>query len=289
MDEQEIELWPEGPPTVIEGVPPESDFKGPSGPSIGTAMKRNISRPTLTVFRPDPARHNGRSVIISPGGGLLIVAWQHEGVDVARWFAARGFTAFVLKYRTRATPADAEGFAAALAGLRANRGAVIPTAQTPRSTAEIIRNDPNYQHVRDAVADDGRRAIELVRARAKEWDIDPAEVGMIGFSAGAFLTMDVATDPRAAPLAFAAAIYGGETRGKPVAADAPPLFAVVAQDDRNLIRILEGLHADWSMADRPSALHVFSRGGHGFGMIRQGAPSDRWIDLLGDWLDDLKR
>ncbi len=108
---------------------------------------------------------------------------------------------------------------------------------------------------------------------------------MVGFSAGAFLAVDVALDPRDAPLAFVGAIYGGETLGTPVPPDAPPLFTVVAQDDI-LWKIVEGVHADWSDADRPSELHVFARGGHGFGMVRQGSPSDRWTDFFLAWLDD---
>ena len=114
----------------------------------------------------------------------------------------------------------------------------------------------------------------------------PDAIGMIGFSAGAFLAVDVALDPRATQLAFIAPIYGGETRGARVPADAPPLFTAVAQDDI-LVKIIEGLHADWSAADRSSELHVFARGGHGFGMVRQGLPSDRWTDLFPSWLGDV--
>jgi hypothetical protein len=83
-----------------------------------------------------------------------------------------------------------------------------------------------------------------------------------------------------------APIYGGETQRRPVPADAPPLFTVIAQDDRLLFRVVEGLYADWSTADRPAELHIFTRGGHGFGMVRQGLPADRWIDLFRDWLID---
>jgi dienelactone hydrolase len=98
---------------------------------------------------------------------------------------------------------------------------------------------------------------------------------MVGFSAGAFLATDLAMDPRGAPLAFIAPIYGGETQGRPVPADAPPLFTVVAQDDRTLFRVVEGLYADWSSADRPAELHIFARGGHGFGVGKRGLPVDR--------------
>jgi hypothetical protein len=115
---------------------------------------------------------------------------------------------------------------------------------------------------------------------------DRAAIGLLGFGAGGFLGVDVALDPQGPQPAFVAAIYGGETRGAPVPADAPPLFGVVAQDDA-LWRICEGLHADWSDADRDRELHVFARGGHGFGMVRQGVPADRWTDLFLAWLDDL--
>jgi hypothetical protein len=71
-----------------------------------------------------------------------------------------------------------------------------------------------------------------------------------------------------------------------VASDAPPLFTCIAEDDRILFKVVEGLYADWSNADRPAELHIFTRGGHGFGMVKRGMPVDRWIDLLGDWLVD---
>ena len=82
-----------------------------------------------------------------------------------------------------------------------------------RAMGDIVPAE-SIRDARAAAADDGRRAVAIVRERAKEWDVDPAKVGMIGFSAGAFLVVDVALDPRAAPLAFVAAIYGGETLGQ---------------------------------------------------------------------------
>jgi hypothetical protein len=97
----------------------------------------------------------------------------------------------------------------------------------------------------------------------------------------------VAIKPGAPPPAFVAAIYGGETRGEIVPSDAPPLFTVIAHDDRLLFHMVEGLYADWSAADRSAELHIFARGAHGFGMIRQGLPSDRWLDLFEAWLADL--
>ena len=95
---------------------------------------------------------------------------------------------------------------------------------------------------------------------------------MIGFSAGAFLVIDVAVDPREAPLAFVAAIYGGETLGRPIPKDAPPLFTCIAQDDVLLYRVVEGLYSDWTDAGRSAELHIYRRGNHGFGMAKQGMP-----------------
>jgi acetyl esterase/lipase len=88
-------------------------------------------------------------------------------------------------------------------------------------------------------------------------------------------------------MAFAAPIYGGTTGGKPVPADAPPLYLCIAYDDNLLLKSVESLYADWSKAGRPAELHIFARGGHGFGMVKRGLPVDRWVDLLGDWLVDL--
>jgi acetyl esterase/lipase len=279
-----IRLWPDGPPSKVEGVPPETEFKGIDGVSKGTTMLRNVSEPTLTVFR--PSKPNGVGVIVVPGGGWRLLAWQHEGIDVANWLAERGYTAFLLKYRLSATPPDPKAFEAGMMQEVAQLSAPRAGATAPRRMSDIVPAE-TLRLPRGIAADDGRRAIEIVRARAKEWDVNPTKVGMIGFSAGAFLAADVAMEPKAAPLAFVAPIYGGETQDRPVPKDAPPLFTVIAQDDRLLFRVVEGLYADWSSADRPAELHIFQRGAHGFGMVKQGVPADRWIDLFGAWLTDL--
>ncbi len=280
-----IRLWPEGPPTQLEGVGAESEFRGLDGVSANTLMLRNVSEPTLTVFRPMNVKPNGIGVIVCPGGGWRILAWQHEGIDVARWLAERGYTAFLLKYRVSGTPVAAADFEAAMAAMTARIALPRSGRDAPRAMSDIVPEE-SIRKPREAAADDGRRALAIIRERAAEWGVRPDKIGMIGFSAGAFLAADVAMDPRATPLAFVAPIYGGETRGRPVLADAPALFTVIAQDDRLLFRVVEGLYADWSSADRPAELHIFTRGAHGFGMIRQGLPSDRWIDLFRDWLID---
>ncbi|QUD90504.1 alpha/beta hydrolase [Phenylobacterium montanum] len=280
-----IHLWPAGPPRTIEGAPPESTFQPPVGVAAGTVMLRNVSKPTLTVYRPEPGKANGSAVVVCPGGGWRILAWKHEGTDVAEWFAQRGYTAFLLKYRVSPTAADPAAFAAQMAQTDGLLAEPLTAAKAPTAIEQIVR-DEKLRYAREVAADDGRRALAIVRERAAEYGLDPDRVGMIGFSAGAFLVVDVAIDPQGPPPAFLAPIYGGETRGRPVPADAPPLFTVIAHDDRLLFHMVEGLYLDWSAADRSCELHIFARGAHGFGMVRQGLPSDRWIDLLGGWLAD---
>jgi len=282
-----IRLWPDGPPTHIDGVPDEVEYAARGGVAAGTTMLRNISDATLTVFTPPVASAaNGVGVIVVPGGGWTISAWTHEGIDVAHWLTGLGYTAFVLKYRVQASSPDQAEFDALVAAMDAGLSVPLSAANKPRAISQVIATD-NYLQARAACADDGRRAIELVREQAERFGVRPDTIGMLGFSAGAFLAIDVALDPRAEQLAFIAPIYGGETQGAPVPADAPPLFIAVAQDDI-LVKIVEGLHADWSAADRSSELHAFARGGHGFGMVKQGLPSDQWTDLFLAWLDDLR-
>jgi acetyl esterase/lipase len=281
-----IRLWPDGPPTTLDGVGPEVEFRGSVGTVGDAAMLRNVSDPTLTVYRPTNGKPNGIGVIVCPGGGWRILAWEHEGLDVASWLAAHGYAAFLLKYRVRATPAAQADYDAEMTQLFARIDATRKGKTAFRAMSDIVPAK-SFSGARAAAADDGRCAVAIVRERAKEWDVDPAKVGMIGFSAGAFLVVDIAVDPRAAPLAFVAAIYGGETLGRPIPRDAPPLFTCIAQNDVLLYRVVEGLYSDWTDAGRSAELHIYRRGNHGFGMAKQGMPSDRWIDQFRDWLADL--
>jgi acetyl esterase/lipase len=284
-----IRLWPDGPPTHIEGVPTEVEFPVTVGVAAGGTFLRNVSEPTLTVFAAQ-GTSNGLGVIVVPGGGWTINAWTHEGLDVAGWLTSLGYTVFLLKYRVRASDPDQQAFEAEQAALDAGLAAGLAARMMPNAISDLIGPgsplETTYLEARSACADDGRRAIELVREHAERFRVNPETIGMIGFSAGAFLIVDVALDPRAPQVAYIAPIYGGETRGAVVPADAPPLFTAAAQDDI-LIKIVEGVHADWTAANRSSELHVFARGQHGFGMVKQGLPSDHWTDLFLAWLDDL--
>ena len=278
-----IRLWPVGSPTQITHDSPEVAYTVRDGVAAGTTFLRNVSDPTLSVFTPQHS--NGIGIIVVPGGGWTINAWTHEGVDVARWLTTLGYTAFLLKYRVQASGSDQAAFEARMAAVDDTLAAGLEARRLPSEIGDLISTEA-YLNARKACADDGRRAIEIVRSEAAQLGLRPGALGMIGFSAGAFLTVDVALDPRGAPLSFIAPIYGGETRGASIPKDAPPLFTAVARDDI-LVRIVEGLYAEWTAADRSAELHIFARGAHGFGMIRQGLPSDHWTDLFSAWLDDL--
>src|SRR5665213_3034068 len=200
------------PADTHRGVPDEVEYPVRSGVAAGTMFLRNVSDPTLTVFAPAGAG-NGVGVIVVPGGGWAINAWTHEGLDVARWLGALGYTAFVLKYRVQASDPDPEAFEARMTAIDAGLAARLSAAVKPRQIGELISTD-TYLPARAACADDGRRAIELVRERAERFGVRPDAVGMIGFSAGAFLAVDVALDPGAAQVAFIAPIYGGGDAGR---------------------------------------------------------------------------
>ncbi len=236
------------------------------------AVTRNVVKPTVTVFLPAPGKSNGAAAVIAPGGAFRHVTMDSEGYDVARWLAARGVAGLVLKYRVIETPADDAGYARAMDELTAR-------IRAPDAPPMKMRTEEALH----AVAD-GLRALALVREHAKQWQIDPDRVGMIGFSAGAALTIEVMVAPDSPGLAFAAPIYGSPLDpDAPLPAKLPPVFLAVAQDDfvrTNVLRFSDALHA----AKHDAELHLYASGGHGFGAIPQGTTSDRWIDEFHWWL-----
>ena len=202
-----IRLWPNGPPTRIENVPPEMAYEVRSGIAAGTTFLRNISDPTLTVFAPSgPSNEVG--VIVVPGGGWTVNAWTHEGLDVARWLTSLGYTAFLLKYRVQSSGANQDTFEATMAAVDVALAEDLSAGKLPRHIEELIATE-RYVEARSACAEDGRRAIQIVRENVDRFHIRADSVGMIGFSAGAFLVVDVALDPRAEQLAFIASSTAG--------------------------------------------------------------------------------
>ncbi|MGI6368507.1 MAG: alpha/beta hydrolase [Anaerolineae bacterium] len=255
----EIPLW--------EGVAPGSEtwtYSEEYG-DLGHSMRgvRNIARPTLTPFLPkDPV---GTAIVVAPGGAWHFLAWEHEGLQVAEWLQARGIAAFVLKYR------------------------LMPTDDTfPQDMRDRMEGSHTdfmgyVAPLFPLVSADAQQAIRLVRARSAEWGLDPERVGIMGFSAGgsvtSLATLEYAADSRPA---FGAPIYGAGAPGE-VPADAPPIFIACAQDDGLMPASLE-MFQRWRAAGREAELHLYARGGHGFGMNHTGLPVDGWIERFYEWL-----
>jgi acetyl esterase/lipase len=199
----------------------------------------------------------------------LALSINNEGVDVAKWLAAKGVTAFVLKYRLAHTGEDATKEFAALFHERAKYREIVDPV-IPLSVA------------------DGLAAVSYVRKHASDFGISADRVGIIGFSAGGTVTAGTALRyaPEGRPT-FAAPIYAAAGRLKdfPVPADAPPIFLAAASDDSlGLAMDSVRLYEQWMAANKVAELHMYAKGGHGFGMRKQGLPSDEWIDRFGDWL-----
>ncbi|MBS1812838.1 MAG: alpha/beta hydrolase [Acidobacteria bacterium] len=237
---------------------------------------RNVTQPTLTAFLPERAKATGTAIVIAPGGGFQHLAIEKEGYDVARWLQSRGVAAFVLKYRLMDTGTEEE--------YKKRQAAPARPAQPTTATTAPTENPERQRVIAQSIVD-GRQALKLVRQRAAEWGIATDRIGLMGFSAGGILTMGVVMqhDAESRPN-FAAPIYGGGTNGLPVAADAPPLFIAVADDDQMFSASSAKLYLEWKAAKRPAELHIYSKGGHGFGLTNRGWPVDSWIDRFGDWL-----
>jgi acetyl esterase/lipase len=234
-----------------------------------TQIVANVTKPTLTAYLPAPDKATGTAVVICPGGGFYALSINSEGIDVAKWLAARGVAAFVLRYRLIKSGENAAAdFNAAMntpgAFETASRG-VIPLAIA-----------------------DGRNAVAYVRAHAAEFGVSPDRVGLMGFSAGGTIVTALAFNyHKDSRPAFLAPIYAytGAVPPSTVPSDAPPMFVVAAtDDDLGLAPQSVDLYSKWAAAKKPVELHMYSKGGHGFGMRTQHTPSDTWIERFNDWL-----
>lgn len=229
----------------------------------GNPVVRNVTQPTLTPVLPDPAKATGAAVIVAPGGGFLMLSMQTEGFAVAKALADRGIAAFVLKYRLEPTPVEGKAFLAAMMA----RFQAAP--KDPAAAAAMRHPDASA----DALA-----ALRLVRSRAGEWKLDPARVGLIGFSAGAMTALElVQTAPTAELPAFFGYIYGPQAVDQ-VPAEAPPMFDAIAFDDPLFRPVDFPIAAAWQRAGRKVELHAYQKGGHGFGGL--GAPGTTTTQLL---------
>ena len=239
----------------------------------GSLFARNVTVATLTPYLPDPSKASGTAVVVAPGGGFMTLSMENEGSNVAKALAEKGVAAFVLKYRLKQTPADIPAFEKSMAQMFSGAGARPPRPSTPDAMAASIA--PQLE--------DARAAFALIRKRAAEWHVDPNRIGMVGFSAGAMLTMTTALAGQDAKPAFIGDIYG-PMGAMTVPADAPPLFAAVAIDDPLLGGGEDGIIKSWIAAKRPAEVHLFEQGGHGFGMYPKTTTSTGWFDEFVRWM-----
>jgi acetyl esterase/lipase len=222
---------------------------------------QNVSVPTLTIYKPDSKIDTGSTVIIAPGGGHTILALDLEGAEVAEWATSIGLTAIVLKYR-------------------------VPGR---------VRNPDKAWF---AAAQDGQRAMSLVRSRAEELGIDPDRIGIMGFSAGGTPVTYTALvserlyesvdrhDAHSYRPAFAAPIYAGwMPEGADLSESCPPVFMVIAHDDKDRSINMAELYIALKKANISAEMHIYSEGGHGYGLRRTEHPVTSWTDRMEDWLN----
>jgi len=225
-------------------------------PEANDRAVSNVSEPALTIYLPPKESATGVAIVICPGGGYARLAIDKEGHDIARFLNSIGVAGIVLKYRLPGSMnGSREGFDAAVAAAK-------------------------------VAIDDGQLAMELTRQRAAEWNIRPDSIGMMGFSAGGHLAAMVAmAAPASARPDFLVLVYPALPRELRVTAETPRTFLVHADDDRlapadNSVPFYLAL----KKAKVPAELHVYSGGGHGFGMKRSGKTSENWPRALAAWL-----
>ncbi len=257
VGQEVIPLWPEGKIPLKSSDEPEKILESKDD----IVRVTNVNVPTLTFY---PAPDKGRlspAVLICPGGGYSILAWNHEGTEIAQWFNAQGLSAFILKYR-------------------------------------VPKN-------RDAAFCDAQRAMGLIRQRAATFRVAPEHLGIMGFSAGAHLSVRVSTnyekryyapvdaaDEHSCRPDFALIIYPAYlTHEKdtmdpalPVTSHVPPTFLIQAMNDKPYIDSSLAYAVALKNANVPVELHVYPTGGHGYGMRTRGNPTDVWPTLAQTWL-----
>lgn len=265
-DPQVIDLWPGKAPGEKEAIAEEKVTK--KGELVTSIT--NVSKPTLEVHLAPKESATGVAILIAPGGGYNNLAWDHEGEQIAAWANSQGITGVILKYR------------------------VPRRAETPKDKPPL------------GALQDAQRAMGIIRSKATEWSVDPKKVGMLGFSAGGHLTLWTSTtfdqrsydaidaaDKESCRPDFAVMIYPGGTFEKgttdlkpeiKVSKETPPSFLAMASDDpvnsENCIAIYLAL----KKAGVPVEMHLYTKGGHGFGIRPTAGPAATWPARCGEWM-----
>ncbi|MBT0671021.1 alpha/beta hydrolase [Novosphingobium profundi] len=249
----------------------------------------NVTEPAYQAFLPAAGKATGAAVIVAPGGGFRLLAIHHEGTQVAQWLAEHGIAAFVLKYRLIQTPSGESNEA---------------MRQRANSTLKPgVGGEPGVT--------DGLEALRRIREHARDYAIDPARIGVVGFSAGGHVAGMMALADKAARPDFAGLIYGfpfGQPmpalppanlpypegtpkepwlRPAPTPAPGrlPPLFLAMAQDDLLVGSGFHGFQQALSEAGYAPETHLYERGKHGFGMKKSGGTADHWIEEFAWWIE----
>jgi acetyl esterase/lipase len=232
----------------------------------GQEMVRNVTVPSIYPVLPSGTRRNGKAVIVIPGGGYQFVSMDNEGFGVANALAAAGYTAFILKYRPMATPRDPAEYMEYLAALFGTLG-----------KGQLEDHPP--------AVDDLATAIRYVRANAEKWQVDPEQVGAVGFSAGSrTLIRLIEEKDEAAALDHVGLIYPPMVQtvaGGP----RPPLFFAIAVDDPLFQQGGLNMLDKWLGESNDVEFHLYSGGSHGFGTRPLGTTSDHWIEQYLAWLE----
>jgi acetyl esterase/lipase len=278
---QEIRLWPGKAPGTEAWTVAETNTTSPAG----DRTIANVSDPSVTVFLPSPAVATGAAVVVAPGGALRALAWDSEGIKVAQWLNSKGIAALVLKYRTLQNSAGgARGRGGPAQGL-ANTGAARVELEIRNANANPEPGDASLAEVLRMGIADAQQALRLARRNAAEWRIDPARVGIIGFSAGGGIAVGTVLAERSdASPDFLVSVYGPALQDVIVPAHAPPLFIAVGSSHFNVTNGCLALFAAWKAAGKPAEIHVYDQVSAGFGMSTRGLPVDTWNVRLYEWM-----
>ncbi len=271
LGDERLALWPAGPPGWVTDQPEvdtTDDVKGRKVAGRRVMRLGHVSKPMVTLFRAPEDLNTGAVVIVCPGGGYHILAYDLEGTEVCQWLQSIGVNAVLLKYRVPRAP-----------------GAQLPV-------------EPLM---------DAQRAISLVRQNAERWGGDSQRIGILGFSAGGNLAARAATNyrdrayrpidavdavscrPDFAVLVYPAYLYEKDspdlvTSDLPIDSETPPMFMTMAFDDRvgpeNILRMGLAL----KRAEVPCEIHLYPTGGHGFGLRRTDAVVTTWPDRCREWM-----
>ena len=264
-----LPLWPDLAPGEVEGEVGPEEEKPPKPGEKGIFRITNVSQPTLTVYPANPAKANGSAVLVCPGGGYGILAYEHEGTDVCQWLNEMGVTGILLKYR-------------------------------------VPRRKDRPKH--EAPLQDSQRALGLVRKHAKSWGINPSKLGILGFSAGGHLSVmtltsfhertysrideadDLSCRPDFGILVYPAYLVDRTTRDSlfpevVIREDTPPCFFVHTGDDHVPA---EGSALAYLALEKAGVvgneLHLFPFGGHGYGMRKTDRAVSEWPDRAESWM-----